>query len=185
MVIVGMVGVAGMVAGVRMFRRSGVRPLEGPRPGSVPGLATGSGPGSATGSVPGWVTGSVPASATMSTSEGAGGRPRDVSILLWKMLRLVSVLADGPTAILACRRPPPGWPVAPAEDEGAEGLCDADRTIVLRLGGGDTGEQALALLEQWWRDGVWLRVRPSPVGGGIELADGDGLSALRAPVAAV
>jgi hypothetical protein len=91
----------------------------------------------------------------------------------WKRLRLLAVIADDTTVLLACRR----HPAARAGEAG-------DRTSVLRLGAGEDAGRAQALLEQWCREGAWLRVGLAPVTGSLELADRRRQSALWAPLAA-
>jgi hypothetical protein len=100
----------------------------------------------------------------------------------WRELRLVSVVDDGSSVILACRRRPDRSP-APVPDDGL--LARSDRTMVLHLGGGYEAGEARLLLEQWQRDAVWLRVRPVAGEPRVELVDGHGRSCLRAPLVSV
>jgi hypothetical protein len=134
-----------------------------------------------------------PATAMFSTSAWAGPvhddpdaapEPLRTSVLGWKHLRLLSVVCDGGWVILGCRRRPPGG------SRGGEAAGDVpfggdDRTIVLRLGPGVPAAEAIELLGQWETDGTWLRIRPAPVPGALELADDHGRACLRAPLVAV
>jgi hypothetical protein len=95
-------------------------------------------------------------------------------VIGWKRLRLLAVIADDTTVLLACRR-------HPAANVGSSG---GDRTIVLRLGVGEDAWRAQAMLEQWCREGAWLRVGLAPVTGSLELADQRRQAALWAPLAA-
>jgi len=172
--------------------------------------ASGPGPWSATldgASGPGRVPGDAhPARAPRSSHPAgrqAGSEPLDpadrggvrraapAGVLAWKRLRLLSVLADGGTVILACRRPPaaPFGPISGGRRMGAKrdpravgrrrvrssrglepvgpaefALAPDDRTIVLALGDGEAASMALSLLEWWCDEGVWLHVRPAALG---------------------
>jgi hypothetical protein len=95
-------------------------------------------------------------------------------VLNWKRVRLVSVVADDTCVLLACRRHP-----AALTSE-----TSFDHTIVLHLGMGAEAWRAQQLLEQWCRDGAWLRVGLAPVEGLLELADRHWDAALWAPLAA-
>jgi len=95
-------------------------------------------------------------------------------VIAWKRLRLLAVLADDTTVLLACRR----HPATPA------GEPAGDRIIVLRLGRGEDAWRAQVMLEQWCREGAWLRVGLAPIAGSLELADQRRQSALWAPLAA-
>jgi len=99
----------------------------------------------------------------------------------WKRIRLLGVLGDGSTVILACRRHsarlarhlhrlPPAW------------LTGEDRTIV--LGVGDHQDDALAVLEHWREEGACLRVHIASGLSTVELSDESGWAVLRAPLVA-
>lgn len=91
-------------------------------------------------------------------------------VIGWKRLRLVAVIPDDTTVLLACRRHP--------------AVYGGERTIVLRLGVGEDAWRAQELLQRWCREGAWLRVGIAPVAGSLELADRRRQAALWAPLAA-
>lgn len=103
-------------------------------------------------------------------------------VLRWRRLRLVSMLGDGKTVILACRRHPRGRRDSAPSHDGRH-LEPDDQTVVLRLGESPDAERARALLQRWCDEGTWLQIRPAPAGGAVELFDAAHAS-LRAPLAA-
>ena len=115
-------------------------------------------------------------------SKVTGSGSTGTSVLIWRRIRLLSVLSDDTTAILACRAAVGSRP-SPTRQRPT--LTSEDRTIVLHLGCGEDGERALVLLRKWCDEGAAIRVGPTPLAGTIELADDRGLAALHAPLAAI
>jgi len=178
------------------FDPHGREPADGPGPWPAT-LDGASGPGRVPGDAhpararrPSHPAGRQPGSEPLDPADRGGvGRAALAGVLAWKRLRLLSVLADGGTVILACRRHPAalfgpiggGRGIGARPDPGATGrrrrvrpsrgsepvgagalaLAPDDRTIVLALGDGEAANMALSLLERWCQEGVWLHVRPA------------------------
>ena len=112
----------------------------------------------------------------------AGCMPERVTpdMVGWKHLRLLGVLADGNTVLLACRRQTARL-ARRAHGLSLASLAPDDRTIVLVVG--EDQNDALALLEQWRDEGVSLRIRIESGPSAVELSD-EGGRAVRAPLVA-
>jgi len=130
-----------------------------------------------------------PARVAVSCSDGvvvAWGwtRPGAASseLVAWKRMRLLGVLADGSTVILACRRQTSRLRRG-SHRPALASLAPEDRTMVLVVG--EEEGDALALLEQWREEGACLRVHIPSDPSTVELADEAGRAVLRARLAAV
>jgi hypothetical protein len=104
------------------------------------------------------------------------------SVLGWRRLSVVSVLAMDGTAIVACRsldadtngrqRSRPWFSARVRGERRWPHLLDTDRTMVLLIGEGTKAEQACSLLERWERSGAVLSLVPTAIPGAVRVSDG-------------
>jgi hypothetical protein len=136
----------------------------------------------------------VPAAPDRLPDQGA------LSAVSLSKFRVVSVVALGQTAIVACRpcdRPGRSWRAQlprllhlpwgrrrrSSRALSPHGLRTTDHTLVLRVGGDAEAAGAWALLDQWREAGTVLWLRPTSQPSTVKLSD-DGQSTLQAMLSA-